>query len=249
MANRQQISGRGVAQASGLEVFRNITTYSGEYLNWGNADSYGTSLGSTADYEVDDAAADPHIDALVNARPTDVGQWMRYHTATGTNYKAAEPPISASGRFTFYGQSASALVVSYSGMYQMMSLQAGETYKVELLTPIDAGIGVLYVNTYTPRTSATLDTGSFKLTSTANISYPIIRSTIGLLTSEFTAVNDNDILVVYFTTLETSVVEVNVKNISVKLKEDFLIPVYSEDRIGDVQTVLRRKVQTPTFNT
>lgn len=248
MANRQQISGRGVAQASGLEVFRNITTYSGEYLNWGNADSYGTSLGSDADYTVDNAAADPNIDALVNARATDVGQWMRYHTATGTNYKLAAAPISGSGRFTFNGVTTGG-VSSYSGMYQMMSLQAGEIYKVELLTPIDANIGVLHINTYTPNESTTIDSGSFKLTSTALISYPIIRSTIGLVTSEFTAVNTNDILVIYFTTLESSSTDVKVKNISVKMKEDFLIPVYSEDRFGNSEKVLRRSVQNPTFNT
>lgn len=249
MANRQQISGRGVAQKSGLEVFRNITTYSGEYLNWGNADSYGTALGGDVDYEVDNDAADPHLDALVNSRATDVGQWMRYHTANGTNYEVATAPTSGSGRFTFNGKSAGGGVLSYSGMYQMMSLQAGETYKVELLTPIDTNAGVLYVDTYTPNASATISGGSFKLTSTALISYPVARDTIGLLTSEFTALNENDILVVYFTTLETSSTDINVKNISVKLKEDFLIPVYSEDVFGNSEKVLRRSVQNPTFNT
>jgi len=250
MANRQQISGRGVAQSSGLEVFRNITTYSGEYLNWGNADSYGTSLGSDTDYEVDNAATDPHVDALVNSRATKVGQWMKYNTATGSNYKAATPPTSGSGRFTFNGEHAGGGVASYSGIYQMMSLEEGETYKVELLTPIDANIGSLYINTYTPTPNPDAsDVSTFKITSTTNISYPITNSTIGLLTSEFTAANQNDILVVYFTTLETSSTDIKVKNISVKLKEDFLIPVYSEDIIGNAQTVLRRNVQTPTFNT
>ena len=249
MSNRQQISGRGLAQRSGLEVFRNITTYSGEYLNWGNADSYGTSLGSDTDYTVDNAAADPHIDALVNSRATDVGQWMRYHTANGSNYEVATAPTSGSSRFTFNGKNAGVGVVSYSGMYQMMSLQAGEIYKVELSTPIDANIGVLYINTYTPKAGETLDTSTFTLTSTVNISYPIIRSTIGLVTSEFTAVNENDILVVYFSTLETSSTDIKVKNISVKLKEDFLIPVYAEDRFGNSESVLRRGGDNPIFNT
>tara|TARA_R110002012_G_scaffold320336_1_gene543293 strand:+ start:3114 stop:3860 length:747 start_codon:yes stop_codon:yes gene_type:complete len=247
MANRQQISGRGVAQESGLQVFRNITTFSGEYLNWGNADSYGTSLGSDTDYTVDNSATDPHLDALTGSRATAVGQWRRYHTDSGSNYAAATAPTSGSGRFTFNGKQHSGNV-SYSGMYQMMSLQEGETYKIELLTPIDADAGVLYINTYTPVQSPTVIAGTFKLTSTANISYPIIRSTIGLVTSEFTARNENDILLVYFTTLETSTTNVDVKNISVKLKEDFLIPIYSEDRFGNTSKVLRRKVGNPIFN-
>jgi len=70
-----------------------------------------------------------------------------------------------------------------------------------------------------------------------------------LVTSEFTARNENDIFLVYFTTTETSAQNVNVKNISVKLKEDFLIPVYSEDIFGNASSVLRRNIQTPTFNT
>jgi len=248
MANRQQISGRGVAQESGLQVFRNITTYSGEYLNWGNADSYGTSLGSDADYTVDNSATDPHVDALTGSRATDVGQWLRYHTDSGSNYAAATAPTSGSGRFTFDGKQHSGNA-SYSGMYQMMSLQEGEIYNIELLTPIDADAGALYINTYTPVESITIIGGTFKLTSTASISYPIIRSTIGLVTSEFTARNENDILLVYFTTLETSTTNVDVKNISVKLKEDFLIPIYSEDRSGNASSVLRRNIQTPIFNT
>ena len=248
MANRQQISGRGVAQESGLQVFRNITTFSGEYLNWGNADSYGTSLGSDTDYTVNDLATDPHIDALTTSRATKVGQWMRYHTDTGTNYYAATAPTSGSGRFTFNGEFNTARN-SYSGMYQMMSLEEGETYNIELLTPVDTGTGSITIQTYTPVESVTIIAGTFKLTSTATIDYPIVKANIGLVTSEFTARNENDIFLVYFTTTETSAQNVNVKNISVKLKEDFLIPVYSEDIFGNASSVLRRNIQTPTFNT
>ena len=248
MANRQQISGRGVAQESGLQVFRNITTFSGEYINWGDADSYGTSLGSDTDYTVNNLATDPHIDALTASRATKVGQWKRYHTDTGTNYYAATAPTSGSGRFTFNGEFNTARN-SYSGMYQMMSLEEGETYKIELLTPVDTGTGSITIQTYTPVESVTIIAGTFKLTSTATIDYPIVKANIGLVTSEFTARNENDIFLVYFTTTETSAQNVNVKNISVKLKEDFLIPVYSEDIFGNASSVLRRRVDNPTFNT
>ena len=136
MANRQQISGRGVAQEKGLEVFRTITTFTGQYLNWGDTEAYGTSLDSDADYTVDNSAADPHLDVLVNAPPTEVGQWMRYHTDSGSNYAAATAPTSSAGRFIFNGQYQSSNF-SYSGIYQMMLLEEGESYEIQLLTPTD----------------------------------------------------------------------------------------------------------------
>jgi len=37
MTERKEISSRGIAQQSGLDVFSSITTYNGEYLNWGDA--------------------------------------------------------------------------------------------------------------------------------------------------------------------------------------------------------------------
>ena len=41
----QQITSRGIAQQSGLEVFNTVTTFNGEYINWGNALAYGSQLG------------------------------------------------------------------------------------------------------------------------------------------------------------------------------------------------------------
>ena len=69
MTDRKEISSRGIAQQSGLDVFSSITTYNGEYLNWGNAFDYGTQLGSDTEYAT--TAADPHTDALINSPASD----------------------------------------------------------------------------------------------------------------------------------------------------------------------------------
>ena len=118
MKDNKQISSRGIAQQSGLDVFSSITTFNGEYMNWGNAVDYGTQLGSDTDYAT--TAADPHTDALTNSPASDIGRWYRYHTS-GSPYTAISAPTSASGAFVFYGQKTGGLP-SYSGMYQKLNL-------------------------------------------------------------------------------------------------------------------------------
>jgi len=230
--NTQQITGRGIAQQSGLEIFNTVTTYNGEYVNWGDAFSYSNQLTADPDYTVDNSASDPNIDALTEAPQTVAGQWLRYHTASGSHYAAATAPTSAGGYYTFNGAFHSPNQ-SFSGMYQMMSLIEGVEYEIELTTPIDTGIGVLYINIYTPFEN------SYKLNTTTNISYPIIRNSVGRVKSLFTAGNPKDIIVIYFTTLEASAQNITVTNISVKEKEEYLVPIYAEDMWGNSHKVLR----------
>lgn len=94
MTERKEISSRGIAQQSGLDVFSSITTYNGEYLNWGDASAYISQLGSDTDYAT--TAADPHTDALINSPASDIGRWYRYHTS-GSPYTLVPAPTSSSG--------------------------------------------------------------------------------------------------------------------------------------------------------
>jgi len=242
MLNNQQISSKGIANQSGLEIFSTVTTYSGHYVNWGDAFSYGSQLGSDPDYTVDNSATDPHTDALINAPATDVGQWYRYHTAAGTNYEVCTAPTSGSGYYTFNGKNSGTGTISYGGMYQKMSLIAGVEYQIEVVTPIDTGTGGLYINTYSPVFE------KYRLTSTETLAFPIIRSNIGRITTTFTATTPNDIILLYYTTLETSSTDIKITNISVQEVEDYLIPVYAEDMYGNSHKVLRRNFNS-RFNT
>tara|TARA_B110000967_G_scaffold11230_1_gene11009 strand:+ start:9628 stop:10383 length:756 start_codon:yes stop_codon:yes gene_type:complete len=235
----QQITPRGIAQRSGLEIFNTVTTYNGQYINWGDAFPYATQLGLDPDYTVNNAAADPHVDALVNQPQTVAGQWMRYHTAAGSNYATASAPTSGSGYYSFNGRFNSPNQ-SFSGIYQMMSLIEGVDYEIELTTPINTGIGALYINVYTPSTNQVTSELTYKLYSTSNIGYPIIRTRIGNVKSQFTAIDSKDIIVIYFTTLESSSAQnVTITNISVREKEEYLVPIYAEDMYGNSHKVLR----------
>ena len=111
MEDKKQISGRGIAQQSGLDVFSSITTYNGEYLNWGDASAYISQLGSDTDYAT--TAADPHTDALINSPASNIGRWYRYHTS-GAPYTSVSAPTSSSGFFIFFGQVDGISIYGYS---------------------------------------------------------------------------------------------------------------------------------------
>ena len=229
------ITSSGIANQSGLEVFSSITNYTGEYVNWGNALSYRTQLTSDPDYAVSDTAADPHIDALVNAPQTASGQWMRYHTATGDNYVAATAPTSLSGFYNFSGVKSEGLT-SYSGMYQRMSLVSGDEYQIGILTSIDSGDGSLYVNIYYPSGD------TYILNTTSNISYPVSRTSTSLINSTFTARTPYDVIVLYFTTSRSSSQTASICNITIEDKKDFLTPIYMGDKHDNAHKVLRRNI-------
>ena len=190
MTDRKEISSRGIAQQSGLDVFSSITTYNGEYMNWGNASAYISQLGSDTDYAT--TAADPHTDALINSPASDIGRWYRYHTS-GSPYTSIPAPISSAGAFVFYGQETGGLP-SYSGMYQKLNLISGNQYEISIQGAIGASAGTLYVNIYKPSES------TYDLISTSSITYPLTNTSIALSKTTFTAETANDIIEMYFTT-------------------------------------------------
>lgn len=230
MADRKEISSRGIAQQSGLDVFSSITTYNGEYLNWGDASAYISQLGSDTDYAT--TAADPHTDALINSPANDIGRWYRYHTS-GAPYTAVSAPTSSSGFFLFFGQKTGGLQ-SYSGIYQKLSLISGNEYQVEIQTAISADSGSIYVDTYRPNGD------DFTQISTNRIDYPVINTSTNIITSTFTAETANDIIQIYFTTNDTSSVSVAITSMSIKEKQEYLVPVYATDNWGNDHKVLRR---------
>ena len=187
---RQEITARGIAQKSGLEVLSSLTTYNGEHINFGNAPAYATQLDSDPDYATD--AADTLTDALINSPANHVNEWYRYHSY-GSPYVEVSAPVSRRGTFIFYAQ-ATASKPSYSGMYQKLSLTAGKEYEVS-------------VQTY--------------------------------ISPTFTASTANDIIILYFTTLSLSLVDATITTISIKEKQEYLVPIYATDKYGNAHKVLR----------
>ncbi len=247
MINKNEITSRGIANQKGLEVFRTAISYSGEFINWGNALAYGTQLGSDVSTVVSGDVGDAQVQALILGAPSNSGQWLRFQTTTGTNHYVGTPPTSGSGFFTLNAASSGAKL-SYAGMYQKMSLITGTEYEIQITNTIDTDSAALNVTTYYPMYDVSLSNVSYKINSTAVVDYPLSSTSTCILTSTFTAKTPNDIIMIYLTTTSASAA-VNITNISVKEKLESLIPVYSEDAHGNAEKVLRRNISNPTFNT
>jgi hypothetical protein len=236
MPNYKEISSRGIAQQSGLEVFSSITTFNGEYVNWANASDYGTQLDSDTDYAT--TAADPHTDALINSPASTIGRWYRYHTS-GAPYTSVSAPTSTSKAYVFHAQKTGGLP-SYSGVYQKLSLVRGNEYQINVTSLISADAGTLYIKTYKPNINDTLTSIAYTETSSNSITFPATNVTTNISTSTFIAETANDIVQIYFTTDETSSVNASISGISIKEKQEYLIPVYATDVYGNAHKVLKR---------
>ena len=236
MPNSKEISSRGISQKSGLEVFSSITTYNGEYVNWSNASDYGTQLDSDTDYAT--TATDPHTDTLINSPASTIGRWYRYHTS-GAPYTSVSAPTSSNGAYIFHGQETGGLP-SYSGVYQKLSLVRGNEYQINVKSIISASAGTLYIKTYKPNINDTLTSIEYTETSSNSITFPATNVTTNISTSTFIAATANDIIQIYFTTEETSSVNVSISGISIKEKQEYLVPIYATDIFGNDHKILRR---------
>ena len=129
--NNQEISSRGVAQQSGLDIFSSIINYTGEFLGLGQP-----LLASNIDTAVDYATtnADPQLDAVSSSYPSTKNIWYKYHT-TGSPYTNIQAP-SISGSFANFKGHKSGGNPSFCGVYQQLSgLTVGKTYEIDITNP------------------------------------------------------------------------------------------------------------------
>lgn len=236
MNNRQQITSRGIEQRSGLETLSSVINFTGEYVNFGNAFSYGVKLNTDTDYATETAT--PHIGALIGSPPSIKNQWYRYHSSGSLYTNTSAPTSTTDGWFKFSAKQTEGLP-SYSGMYQKLSLVTGKEYSVDIQTGYTTNTGTIYFNTYTPANE------SYILTSTSSISFP--SSTAGhlsILNSTFIAQNTNDIIVIYATTTEGTEQILLIQSISIQEKQEYLIPVYANDGYEVAHKVLSLAYKT-----
>ena len=79
---------------------------------------------------------------------------------------------------------------------------------------------------------------------------PVTLSSESTFTGTFTAVSSNDILMISFTTeFVDSMTSININRISVQEKQEYLVPVYAEDRWGNEHKILKRNVDDANLNT
>lgn len=239
---RKKISDRGVALQSGLEVFTSVTVYSGEYVNFGNAFAYGTQLGSQGAHSTTETEF--VIDSLVSQPPSIVGAWYRFKTS-GSPFTAITAPASASGYFIFYGQKSGGNN-SYGGIYQKLSgLNIGYEYKITVQSAISASAGTMSICTYYPHFYSAGDTydstsQQYIKSSNAEITFPVSSTSTGITEATFKAKTNNDVLVIYFTTEDTSSINVAITSVSIQEQQDYVIPTYVNDKFGVAHKTLRR---------
>ena len=250
---QQQISPQGTPNRKGLEIYKNDTIFSGEHVNWGNALALQDKLATFSDITVSGDSVIPIDDALRDTSVTHTTNvWVRFHTATGSQNFLASAPTSGSGYFNFFAASNSGLA-SYAGIFQKLSTTVGTEYEIEVTNTLDNQSSVLYIETHFPRFDLSSGEVGYKLNSQETITYPNSTTSQCIRSSTFTAKTPNDYLVIYLTifpaTLTSTTAEAKITNISIKEKTDILVPIYSEDRLGNAEKVLRRETYEKTFNT
>tara|TARA_R100001509_G_scaffold164161_2_gene140717 strand:- start:549 stop:1319 length:771 start_codon:yes stop_codon:yes gene_type:complete len=239
---RKKISDRGVALQSGLEVFTSVTVYNGEYVNFGNAFAYGVQLGSQGEHSTTET--DFVVDSLVSQPPSIVGAWYRFKTS-GSPFTATNAPVSVGGYFVFYGQKSGGNN-SYSGIYQKLSgLNIGYEYKITVQSTVISSSGTMSICTYYPHFYSAGDTydstsQQYIKSSNAEITFPVSGTSTGITEATFKAKTNNDVLVIYFTTEDTSATAVSISSVSIQERQDYVVPTYVNDKFGVAHKTLRR---------
>ena len=101
---------------------------------------------------------------------------------------------------------------------------------------------------YTSTSAPTSSSSAFTETSSSSITFPVSNTSTSINTSTFTAETANDIIQIYFTTEETSSIRVSISSISIKEKQEYLVPIYANDAFNNDHKVLRRKANQTIYD-
>jgi len=229
--SNQEISSTGIPQRSGLYIFSSILNYTGEFLGQGQP-----LLTSNIDSAVDHGttAADPQLDSITNSYPSIKNVWYKYHT-TGSPYTNIQAP-SISGSFAQFKGHKSGGNLSFCGIYQQLSgLIVGKSYAIDITNPYQSISGTLTVKTY----SKIVLEGIMYVTQNNSTSFSMPYAN-GNMQTNFTAVSQNDIVLIDYSTESTSAVIQNIYEIKISELQEYLVPVYTKDRWGNDHNILRR---------
>jgi len=236
--NRQEISSRGISRQSGLDIFSSIINYTGEYINYtiglDPAISISSAYSTTAD--------NPFTDSLINNPPSVINAWYKFFTG-GSPYATTTSPAVSGGFsasvFIFYGNNTGSLLAAHSGIYQKLSLIKGLNYNIYIdrigLALLDSNNGVITVQIYTPQS------GGYLKIFENQVNVPMTASDSQTFDAgEFTAQSANDIVMVSFSSPYIGTSNAAITKISIKRKEDYLVPTYAQDIYGNDHKILRR---------
>ena len=229
----KQISGGGTPLYSGLEVLSSVTVYGEEQLSY--KDSF---LTDTLQHATDHAtnAADPSLDAVTNSSPSVAGDWYIYHTH-GSGYESVSAPSTATNTMTFNGKVGT--YKAHSGAYQKLSnLEVGQEYFVEVFFRDGGDVCTFTIKHYFENRAANGNT--IILNESKAFTTPISR-----VSMSFTAQTRDDIILFDITSDVSGNTSVQAYAMSVRKKQEYLVPVLTTNNESCFEQVLRQQI-TPT---
>ena len=118
-------------------------------------------------------------------------------------------------------------------------LNIGYEYKLSIQSAISSSSGTMYVQTW-------YDTGIVNSPIwlkglNGTITFPVSGTSTGISEFTFTAQTNNDVLVIYFSTEDTSSINVAITSVSIQERQDYLVPSYVNDRYGNAHKTLRKR--------
>tara|TARA_R110000850_G_scaffold102557_1_gene211898 strand:- start:8 stop:757 length:750 start_codon:yes stop_codon:yes gene_type:complete len=232
----QQITSRGIAQQSGLDTLSSIINYTGEYINYTTGLDPALAIASAYSTTADD----PFVDSLLNNPPSVINAWYKFYTG-GSPWATTTTPLALGqwGAFLFYGNNTASLLQSYGGIYQKLSLIEGDNYNIYIdrygfFPETDSTQGIIEASVYTPQDESYVKIFENQVNVTMGASD---SQTFDI--GEFTAASANDIILIAFTSPYIGSSSAGIRKISIKRKEEYLIPVYATDMWGNAHKVLR----------
>jgi len=218
---KKQISIEGLPLKQGLETLISIPIYSGEYLSYGGGFTSATFNGAT-DYTT--SGADPTLYAVTNSVPSTAGEWYLYSTSDATT------PTSTDNSLTLTANSS-----HNCGMYQKLSgLIAGQVYEVTIFIQRGAGAGTFTFEVFYYGSDSIVPI--ITRASTEASTTPLAK-----ITTTFTAKTANDIVLFDYTSASGETTT-SVYGITIKQKDEYLIPVFETDNFGTGSLVLNQTI-------
>ena len=222
----RQINDNGIPLVNGLDVLISVPILSNEYLSFNN--SFTTSTLSTSNIVTSTSSYATEAVSSVGLPNYSNSNWYRFSSVSETK------PTSTDNTITL-PVAVSRGVSSTSGIFQeLKQLIKGQEYTITINFHNSNDVGTLGISTLYNSTIQ-----PYPLTQSSITTYTLPLSSINL---DFKAYSTADILFIDFTS-SVSGNSASISSISVKEKNNYLIPLLTELDSGTTK-VLRRKYNT-----
>ena len=238
---KKQISLDGIALKQGLETYVSFPVYSEEHVAENTCFLSTTLSGAaTATTTATDWTSD-----VINNTTLAINTWFKYRT-TGSPYANVVAPVSGVNTITFTA-AVSGSDVSHSGIYQKMSgLLVGSEYYVSIKSiKSTTTTGTCTFKTYTPTTPSGSSTTTYVQNSSIDFTTPTTGSA-SILTTTFTAASTGDVFLIDFT--HSAAATLTIYDVSIKRKDDYLLPICETDNFGISSLVLNQIITTESVD-